>query len=94
MKTKDLIEHAIKLHAEYHCGRSGLSDKDCLESIMSIIATQQAQIISTLRGEVEKLSRTRMVEPDPINPMERVERDYIKKEDLDALLDKDIKEVE
>lgn len=40
MSYLELLDHAIKLHAEYHMGRKGLSDKDFKETILQLIKEQ------------------------------------------------------
>jgi len=43
--NREVLQHAIKLHAEYHCGRPGLSDKDFEESILDLFGEKQTPIM-------------------------------------------------
>jgi len=36
-KFDELLDHAIKLHAEYHTGGNGLSDKGFKETIKQLV---------------------------------------------------------
>jgi len=43
--NREVLQHAIKLHAEFHCGRPGLSDKDFEESILTLFGEKYTPTI-------------------------------------------------
>lgn len=45
MNLDEALDYTIKLHADYHNGKSGLSDKDFKDAILQIMAHQLKEAV-------------------------------------------------